>query len=94
MIAMLSNWLHSGFQVFCGNRLGPEDEMGMQNLGRYITRASFSQERMQDLAEPSKVVYRAKDGTEEKVFDSLEWLVPPLAGFPHPGQGGTDGPYY
>jgi len=24
------------------------------------------------LAEPSKVVYRAKDGTEEKVFDALE----------------------
>jgi hypothetical protein len=24
------------------------------------------------LAKPSKVVYRAKDGTEEKVFDALE----------------------
>ena len=39
------------------------------------------------LAEPSKVVYRARDGTEEKVFDALvsstgqalEWLVPPMA---------------
>ena len=34
------------------------------------------------LAEPSKVVYRAKDGTEEKVFDALEWLAavsPPYA---------------
>ncbi len=46
---------------------------------------------MQYLAEPSKVVYRAKDGTEEKVFDApvsstgqaLEWLVPPLAGCSH-----------
>jgi len=27
---------------------------------------------MQYLPEPSKVVYRAKDGTEEKVFDALE----------------------
>jgi hypothetical protein len=25
---------------------------------------------MQYLAEPSKIVYRAKDGTEEKVFDA------------------------
>ena len=43
------------------------------------------------LAEPSKVVYRAGDGTEEKVFDApvsstgqaLEWLAPPLAGCSH-----------
>jgi hypothetical protein len=82
---MLSNWRHSGFQVFCGQRIFPQDETAMENLARYIIRASFSQERMQYLAEPSKVVYRAKDGTEEKVFDALEWLVPPLAGFPHPG---------
>ena len=56
LIAMLSNWRHSGFQVFCGQRLFPQDETGMENLARYIIRASFSQERMQYLAEPSKVV--------------------------------------
>jgi len=83
LIAMLSNWRHSGFQVFCGQRIFPQDETAMENLARYIIRASFSQERMQYLAEPAKVVYRAKDGTEEKVFDALEWLVP------HPGQGGV-----
>ena len=69
LIAMLSNWRHSGFQVFCGQRIFPQDETAMENLARYIFQASFSQERMQDLEEPSKVVYRAKDGTEEKVFD-------------------------
>ena len=51
LIAMLSNWRHSGFQVFCGQRLFPQDETGMENLPRSIIRASFSQERMQ-----SKVV--------------------------------------
>jgi hypothetical protein len=45
----------------------------METLARYIIRASFSQERMQFLAQPSKVVYRAKDGTDEKVFDAMEW---------------------
>ena len=30
---------------------------------------------MQYLAELSKVIYRAKDGTDEKVFDALEWLA-------------------
>jgi len=38
-------------------------------------RTSFSQERMQYLAEPSEVFYRAKDGTYEKAFDALEWLA-------------------
>ena len=83
LIAMLSNWRHSGFQVFCGQRIFPQDETAMENLARYIIRASFSQERMQYLAEPSKVVYRAKDGIEQKVFDApvsstgqaLEWLA-------------------
>ena len=97
LIAMLSNWRHSGFQVFCGQRIFPQDETAMENLAGYILRASFSQERMQYLAEPSKVVYQAKDGTEEKVFDApvsstgqaLEWLVPPGGMLQHPGQGGV-----
>jgi hypothetical protein len=42
-IAMLSNWRHSGFQVFCGQRLFPRDETAMENLARYIIRASFPQ---------------------------------------------------
>jgi hypothetical protein len=35
MIAMLSNWSHSGFQVFCGQRLFPQDETAMINPARY-----------------------------------------------------------
>ncbi len=31
---------------------------------------------MQYLPGPSKVAYRAKDGSKEKVFDALEWLAP------------------
>jgi hypothetical protein len=54
----------------------------MENLARYIIRASFSQERMQDLAEPSKVVYRAKDGTEEKVFEAPEQTQDLVRKFP------------
>jgi hypothetical protein len=46
MIRMLSSWRHSGFNVFCGNRISPNDKTAMENLARYIIRASFSQERM------------------------------------------------
>ena len=58
----------------------------MENLARYIIRASFSQERMQYLAEPSKVVYRAKDGTEEKAFDALQWLAAMCSHIPDRGE--------
>ena len=72
LIAMLSNWRHSGFPVYCGGRIFPRGETAMENLARYIIRVSFSQERMQYLPGLSKVVYRAKDGIEEKVFGVLE----------------------
>jgi hypothetical protein len=86
LIAMLCNWRHPGFQVFCGQRIFPQDQTAMENLARYIIRASFSQERMQYLAEPSKVVYRAKDGTGEKVFDALEWLAAMCSHIPDRGE--------
>jgi hypothetical protein len=57
----------------------------MENLARYILRASFSQERMQYLPEPSQVLYRAKDGTKEKVFDALEWLAAMCSHIPDRG---------
>jgi len=93
LIALLSHWRHSGFQVFCGERIFPRDETAMENLARYISqsrvydiRASFSQERMQYLPEPSKVVYRAKDGSGEKVFDALEWLAAMCSHIPDRGE--------
>jgi hypothetical protein len=34
LIAMLSTWRHSGFHVFCGNRIQPKEEKAMGNLAR------------------------------------------------------------
>jgi len=68
MIAMLSTWRHSGFNVFCGNRISPNDETAMKNLARYIIRASFSQERMRYLDQEENVIYTSKDGKSIKVF--------------------------
>jgi len=48
----------------------------MENLARYIIRASFSQERMTYVPEESKVSYQSKDGKHEKIFDALEWPCP------------------
>ena len=75
MIALLSKWRHTGFNVFSGPRILLRQEKFMENLARYIIRASFSQERMTYHRETDQVEYRSKDGKETKVFDALEWLA-------------------
>ena len=46
VIENMINWRHSGFNVYCGNAIWPHNDEGLENLARYIIRASFSQERM------------------------------------------------
>ena len=80
---MLSPWRHSGFNIFCGNRLLPKDNAAMEHLACHIIRASFSQERMRYLVQEGMVVYKAKacpggqfkDGKDQKTFPALEWLA-------------------
>ncbi len=70
---------HSGFNVHCGNAIWPHNEDGLENLARYIIRASFSQERMTYIAADdstdgmAKVLYESKDGKATKTFDALDW---------------------
>jgi hypothetical protein len=75
LIDILMKWRHSGFNVFCGPRIQPGEGEAMENLARYIIRASFSQERMSYISEEKRVIYQSKDGKEEKIFDALEWLA-------------------
>ena len=75
MIAMLSRWRYSGFHVYCGNRISPDDDTALENLARYIVRASFSQERMQYLDQEGTVAYTSKDGATTRNFPALEWLA-------------------
>ena len=84
LVSMLMSWRHSGFNVFSSPRIYPQEETAMENLARYIIRASFSQERMSYVEEDGKVVYRSKDGARQKVFGALEWLVPPGGMFSRP----------
>ena len=86
VVQMVLGWRHSGFNVLCGSRIQPGCEDAMENLARYIIRASFSQERMTYLPEESKVIYQSKDGKEEKIFDALEWLAAMCSHVPNKGQ--------
>ena len=86
LVGMLIQWRHSGFNVFCGPRIQPGAEQAMENLARYIIRASFSQERMTYMPEEAKVLYLSKDGKEETIFDALEWLAAMCSHVPNKGE--------
>jgi hypothetical protein len=58
----------------------------MEHLARYIIRAYFSLERMSCPEEDGTVVYRSKDGAEQKVFNALEWLPTICSHVPDKGE--------
>jgi hypothetical protein len=86
MITLLDKWRHTGFNVFSGPRILPRNEKSMENLARYIIRASFSRERMTYRRETGQVEYRSKDGSQRKVFDALEWLAAMCSQVPTKGE--------
>lgn len=92
VIENMVNWHHSGFNVYCGNAIWPHNEEGLENLARYIIRASFSQERMtcipaNDCSDGiAKVVYESKDGKTTKTFDALDWLAQLVTHIPNRGE--------
>ena len=77
----MMGWHHSGFNIYCGPAIWPNDEAGLENLARYIIRACFSQERMTYIPAynsndgTAKVLYCSKDGSQHKTFDALDWLA-------------------
>jgi len=85
-IALMDNWRHTGFNIYVGPRILPLHSRSMENLARYIIRASFSQERMTYDREAAEVVYRSKDGSKVKVFDALEWLAAMCSHVPNKGE--------
>jgi len=86
MITLLDKWRHSGFNVFFGSRILPRQEKSMENLARYIIRASFSQKRMTYHRESGQVEYQSKDGSQTKVFDALEWIAAMCSHVPNKGE--------
>ena len=83
MIENMLGWHHSGFNVYCGNTIWPRNELGLENLARYIIRASFSQERVTYIPAydssggVAKVVYESKDG---KIYEVDPLTCPRCSG--------------
>jgi len=85
-------WCHSGFNVYCGPTIWPNNDQGLEDLARYIIRACFSQERMTDVAASdtldgqAKVIYRSKGGRISKTFQALDWLAQLVTHIPNKGK--------
>jgi len=75
VIELISSWRHSGFNVYCSDRIYPRFTQSMENLARYIIRASFSAERLSYVSEASKVIYKSKSGNDTKEFDGLDFIA-------------------
>ncbi len=86
--------------MYCGNAIWPRNEEGLENLARYIIRASFSQERMTYIAADdsadgtAKVLYESKDGKATKTFDALDWLAQLVTHIPTKGESVGGGVRY
>ena len=72
VIKLIMRWKYSVFNVHCGPGIPPYDDDVMENLARYIIRASFSPERLTYVPDESKVIYQSK---EETPFDAMECLA-------------------
>jgi len=75
VIELIAGWRHSGFNVYCTDRIYPRDTTSMENLSRYIIRASFSTERLNYISESSRVIYKSKTGNNSKEFDALDFIA-------------------
>jgi Putative transposase len=86
VVDLILSWRHSGFNVHCGPRIQPGDQDALENIARYVVRASFSQKRMTYVPDQAKVIYRSKDGKSDKAFDALEWLAAMCSHVPNKGE--------
>jgi hypothetical protein len=75
IIKLILSWHHSGFNVYCTERIYPRETKSMENLARYIIRASFSQDRLNYIREDSKVIYKSKKESETKEFDAVDFIA-------------------
>ena len=92
IIENMMNWRHSGFNVYGTKAIWPRNQEGLENLSRYIIRASFSQERMMYVAALNasdgiaKVIYPSKDGKTSQSFDALDCLAQLTTHIPNKGE--------
>lgn len=88
----MMNWRHSGFDVYCGVAIFPDEEESLVRLAQYIVRAQISQERLLYIPPEKtgrrivKVIYSAKDKSRRETFDAIDWLARLVTHIPNKGE--------
>ncbi|MFC1540218.1 hypothetical protein ACFL41_01860 [Gemmatimonadota bacterium] len=54
-IDLIRSWRHSGFDVFVGETIAPDDRRILEHVGRYLLRAPVSLERMRYDSQAARV---------------------------------------
>ena len=89
-VELLLSWRHSGFSVFAGDVVEPDDRAGLERLAAYILHAPFSQARIAYNRQARTVTcYRrkVKPGQAPAVIrPALDWLADLTLHIPERGQ--------
>lgn len=92
VIENMDTWHHSGFHVYCGDVIQPDDEDGLERLARYVIRAPISQERILYVAASetthgiSQVIHMGKNSSLQEQFTALDWLARLVTHIPNKGE--------
>ena len=92
IIENMLSWHHSGFNIYCGPAIYPDEKDVIERLSQYIVRAPISQERMIYIPEDesrdgnAQVIYKDKSGIVSQTFDALDWLAKLITHIPDKGE--------
>jgi hypothetical protein len=90
-VELLLSWRHSGFSVYAGGVVEPDDRAGLERLAAYILHAPFSQARFAYDRQARTVTFYPKnnkgsDPPAPVTRPALDWLAAVCAHIPDKGQ--------
>ena len=81
----LRRWYPSGFGVYRGRPIDPEDRPARERLAAYLLRPSFADSRLRYQAEQGRIEYRTAKGVS-RCLDALDWIALVTSHIPDPGE--------
>ena len=81
----LRAWHPSGFGVYRGRPIDPDDRPALERLAAYILRPSFAASRLHYDPEQGRIEYRTAKGVR-RTLDALDWIALVTSHIPDPGE--------
>jgi len=81
----LRNWHHSGFQVWTGRPVSPDDLLALERLCAYILRPSFAGTRLDYDDNNGQIEYETTKGVHRSM-DALDWIALVTSHIPDPNE--------